>query len=58
MSGSRKPKLNTRPKTAKYGQIEFAGNSHDPKRNVSFTMTITDDLNEAPDTIKPRMMRS
>jgi hypothetical protein len=45
-------KLIIEPKKAKDGQIEFIVNYHDPKSDNSFTITTTNDLNEAVDRLK------
>jgi len=41
------PKLIIEPKKAKDGQIEFTVNYQDPKTDNSFTITITNSLDEA-----------
>jgi hypothetical protein len=45
-------KLIIEPKKAKDGQIEYIVNYHDPKSDNSFTVTTTNDLNEAVDRLK------
>ena len=40
------------PKKGKDGQIEFTVNYHDKKSDNSFTITTTNDLNEAVDKLK------
>lgn len=40
------------PKKGKDGQIEFSVNYHDKKSDNSFTITMTNDLNEAVDKLK------
>ena len=40
------------PKKTKDGQIEYVVNYHDPKSDNSFTITTTNDLNEAVDKLK------
>ena len=40
------------PKKGKDGQIEYNVNYHDKKSDNSFTITITNDLNEALDKLK------
>ena len=40
------------PKKGKDGQIEYTVNYHDKKSDNSFTITITNDLNEAIDKMK------
>jgi NAD-dependent SIR2 family protein deacetylase len=45
-------KLIIEPKKTKDGQIEYVVNYHDPKSDNSFTITITNDLNEAVDKLK------
>jgi hypothetical protein len=49
-------KLIIEPKKAKDGQIEFTVNYHDPKTDNSFTITTTNDLNEAVDKLKFTLM--
>jgi hypothetical protein len=46
------PKLIIEPKKGKDGQIEYTVNYHDPKSDNSFTITTTNDLNEAVDKLK------
>jgi hypothetical protein len=46
------PKLTIEPKKGKDGQIEYIVNYHDPKSDNSFTITTTNDLNEAVDKLK------
>ncbi|MDD1661882.1 MAG: hypothetical protein LUO97_07470 [Methanomicrobiales archaeon] len=41
------PKLIIEPKKAKDGQVEFTVNYQDPKTDNSFTITITNSLDEA-----------
>ena len=50
------PKLIIEPKKTKDGQIEFTVNYHDPKSDNSFTITITNDLNEAVDKLKSTLV--
>jgi hypothetical protein len=50
------PKLIIEPKKAKDGQIEFTVNYHDPKSDNSFTITTTNDLNEAVDKLKTTLL--
>jgi hypothetical protein len=50
------PKLIIEPKKAKDGQIEFIVNYHDPKSDNSFTITTTNDLNEAVDKMKSTLV--
>ena len=45
-------KLIIEPKKAKDGLIEYVVNYHDPKSDNSFTITTTNDLNEAVDRLK------
>jgi len=45
-------KLIIEPKKAKDGKIEFTVNYHDPKSDNSFTITITNDLQEAIERLK------
>jgi hypothetical protein len=45
-------KLIIEPKKVKDGQIEYIVNYHDPKSDNSFTVTTTNDLNEAVDRLK------
>ncbi|MDD1713310.1 MAG: hypothetical protein LUQ69_09130 [Methanoregulaceae archaeon] len=40
------------PKKAKDGQIEFSVNYHDKKSDNSFTITTTNDLDEAVEKLK------
>lgn len=40
------------PKKGKDGQVEFSVNYHDKKSDNSFTITMTNDLNEAVDKLK------
>lgn len=40
------------PKKGKDGQIEFSVNYHDKKSDNSFTITTTNDLNEAVEKLK------
>ena len=40
------------PKKGKDGQIEYVVNYHDKKTDNSFTITTTNDLNEAVDRLK------
>lgn len=46
------PKLIIEPKKGKDGLIEYTVNYHDPKSDNSFTITTTNDLNEAVDKLK------
>ena len=50
------PKLIIEPKKTKDGQIEFTVNYHDPKSDNSFTITTTNDLNEAVDKLKSTLV--
>ena len=50
------PKLIIEPKKAKDGQIEYTVNYHDPKSDNSFTITTTNDLNEAVDKLKSTLL--
>jgi len=45
-------KLIIEPKKTKDGQIEYTVNYHDPKSDNSFTVTTTNDLNEAVERLK------
>ena len=45
-------KLIIEPKKTKDGQIEYTVNYHDPKSDNSFTVTSTNDLNEAVERLK------
>ncbi|MGD0079148.1 MAG: hypothetical protein ABSB80_00700 [Methanoregula sp.] len=45
-------KLIIEPKKTKDGQIEYTVNYHDPKSDNSFTVTTTNDLNEAVSRLK------
>jgi hypothetical protein len=45
-------KLIIEPKKGKDGQIEYTVNYHDPKSDNSFTITTTNDMNEAVDKLK------
>ena len=45
-------KLIIEPKKAKDGLIEYIVNYHDPKSDNSFTITTTNDLNEAVEKLK------
>ncbi len=45
-------KLIIEPRKTKDGQIEYTVNYHDPKSDNSFTVTTTNDLNEAVDRLK------
>ena len=49
------PKLIIEPKKAKDGQIEYTVN-YDPKSDNSFTITTTNDLNEAVDKLKSTLV--
>jgi hypothetical protein len=44
------------PKKGKDGQIEFTVNYHDKKSDNSFTITTTNDLNEAVDKLKETLV--
>ena len=46
------PKLIIEPKKAKDGQIEYIVNYHDPKSDNSFTITTTNNLDEAVERLK------
>ena len=50
------PKLIIEPKKAKDGQIEYTVNYHDPRSDNSFTITTTNDLNEAVDKLKSTLV--
>jgi hypothetical protein len=45
-------KLIIEPKKTKDGLIEYVVNYHDPKSDNSFTITTTNDLNEAVEKLK------
>ena len=45
-------KLIIEPKKTKDGPIEYVVNYHDPKSDNSFTITTTNDLNEALEKLK------
>ncbi len=45
-------KLIIEPRKTKDGQIEYTVNYHDPKSDNSFTVTTTNDLNEAVERLK------
>ncbi len=45
-------KLIIEPKKTKDGQIEYVVNYHDPKSDNSFTITTTNDINEALEKLK------
>jgi hypothetical protein len=45
-------KLIIEPKKTKEGQIEYTVSYHDPKSDNSFTVTTTNDLNEAIERLK------
>ena len=40
------------PKKGKDGQVEYTVNYHDKKSDNSFTITVTNDLNEAVEKLK------
>ena len=44
------------PKKGKDGQIEFSVTYHDKKSDNSFTITTTNDLNEAVDKLKETLV--
>lgn len=46
------PKLIIEPKKARDGQIEYVVNYHDPKSDNSFTITTTNNLDEAVERLK------
>jgi hypothetical protein len=50
------PKMIIEPKKAKDGQIEYIVNYHDPKSDNSFTITITNNLDEAVERLKSTLM--
>jgi hypothetical protein len=50
------PKLIIEPKKGKDGQIEYTVNYHDPRSDNSFTITTTNDLNEAVDKLKTTLV--
>ena len=50
------PKLIIEPKKAKDGQIEYIVNYHDPKSDNSFTITITNNLDEAVERLKSTLV--
>jgi hypothetical protein len=50
------PKLIIEPKKAKDGQIEYIVNYHDPRSDNSFTITTTNNLDEAVDRLKSTLV--
>jgi len=50
-------KLIIEPKKTKDGQIEYTVTYHDPKSDNSFTVTTTNDLNEAVERLKTTLER-
>lgn len=50
------PKLIIEPKKGKDGQIEYIVNYHDPKSDNSFTITTTNDLDEAIEKLKATLL--
>jgi hypothetical protein len=50
------PKLIIEPKKAKDGQTEYIITYHDQMSDNSFTITITNDLNEAMDKLKSTLV--
>ena len=50
------PKLIIEPKKGKDGQIEYIVNYHDPKSDNSFTITTTNNLDEAVERLKSTLV--
>jgi len=49
-------KITIEPKKGKDGQIEYTVNYHDKKSDNSFTITMTNDLDEAVDKLKATLV--
>jgi len=50
------PKLIIEPRKTKDGQVEYIVNYHDPKSDNSFTITTTNDINDALDKLKSTLL--